>query len=76
MDRNEVHIAFEVLLEEIEQVANGINEAGAKAFQKGAYDEARRMIEIAVRLAEFHERVKMLQNEWRNVFTGYASEKK
>jgi len=76
MDGNEVHIAFEILLEEIEQVANGINEAGSKAFQKGAYDEARRMIEIATRLAEFRERVKALQNEWRNVFTGYAPKKK
>lgn len=76
MDRNEVHIAFEILLEEIEQVANGINDAGSKAFQKGSYDEARRMIEIATRLAEFRERVKALQNEWRNVFAGYALERK
>ncbi|MGB9861371.1 MAG: winged helix-turn-helix domain-containing protein [Candidatus Bipolaricaulaceae bacterium] len=72
MNRNEVYIAFEILLEEIEQVANGINEAGAKAFQKGAYDEARRMIEIATRLVEFREKVKALQNEWKNVFTSYA----
>ena len=76
MDRNEVHIAFEILLEEIEQVANSINDAGAEAFQKGAYDGARRTIEIATRLAEFRERVKALQNEWRNVFTGYAPERK
>jgi len=76
MDHNEVHIAFEILLEEIEQVANSINDAGAEAFQKGAYDKARRMIEIATRLAEFRERVKALQNEWRDVFTGYAPERK
>jgi len=74
MDRNEVHIAFEILLEEIEQVANSINDAGAEAFQKGAYDEARRMIEIATRLTEFRERVKALQDEWRSIFTGYAPE--
>jgi restriction system protein len=74
MDRNEVHIAFEILLEEIEQVANSINDAGAEAFQKGAYDEARRMIEVATRLTEFRERVKALQDEWRSIFTGYAPE--
>lgn len=76
MDRNEVHIAFEILLEEIEQVANSINDDGVEAFQKGAYDRARRMIEIARRLAEFRERVKALRNEWRNVFTGYVPERK
>ncbi len=74
MDRNEVHIAFEILLEEIEQVANSINDAGAEAFQKGAYDEAHQMIEIAKRLTEFRERVKALQDEWRSIFTGYAPE--
>lgn len=76
MDRNEVHIAFEILLEEIEQVANGINEAGSEAFQKGAYGEARRMIEIATRLAEFREKVKALQDEWGSVFAGRAPEGK
>ena len=72
MDPNEVHIAFEILLEEIEQVANSINDAGAKAFQKAAYDEARRMIEIGAWLSDFRERVKELQNKWRNVFTSDA----
>jgi len=76
MNRNEVYIAFEILLEEIEQVANGINEAGAKAFQKGAYDEARRMIEIATRLAEFREKVKALQKEWGTIFASRVPEPK
>jgi molecular chaperone GrpE (heat shock protein) len=75
MDRNEVHTAFEILLEEIEQVVISINDAGAKAFQKGDYDEARRMIENATRLTDFRDKVKALQNEWRNLFTRYALEK-
>jgi hypothetical protein len=75
MDRNEVHTAFEILLEEIEQVVISINDAGAKAFQKGDYDEARRMIENATRLTDFRDKVKVLQNEWRNLFTRYALER-
>jgi len=76
MDKNGVHIAFEILLEEIEQIANHINEAGSEAFQKGAYDEARRMIEIATRLAEFRAKVKALQDEWGSVFAARAPEGK
>jgi restriction system protein len=64
MERNEVHVAFETLLEEIEKVANAVNESGAAALTSGRYDEARAAIEHATRLAEFRERVKSLQTEW------------
>ncbi len=67
MDRNEVRIAFEILLEEIEAVANGVNDAGARAFQKGDYEEARKAIELGTRLAEFRAKVKALLGEWANL---------
>lgn len=35
MDQNEVNEAFEILLEEIEAVANALNEEGAQAFRAG-----------------------------------------
>lgn len=72
MERNEVHVAFEVLLEEIEQVANAVHESGAAALKSGRYDEARAAIEYATRLAEFRERIKSLQAEW-NRLAGTAS---
>lgn len=61
-------MAFEMLLEEIEMVANGLNEGGAEAFRKGAYDRAREVIEVATRLAEFRDRVRTLQQEWSSLF--------
>jgi len=64
MERNEVNAAFELLLEEIETVANSLNEAGAEAFRSGDYGRARQAIEAATRLAEFREKVKALQREW------------
>ena len=64
MKRNEVHAAFEILLEEIEAVTNGLNEAGADAFRAGDYEKAKAAIEEATRLAEFREKVKGLQKEW------------
>jgi len=67
MERNEVHVAFEILLEEIEQVANAVHESGAAALRSGRYDEARAAIDHATRLAEFRERVKSLQAEWNRL---------
>lgn len=64
MDKNEVNTAFEILLEEIELVANQLNEDGAQAFKEGDYETARRAIEEATRLADFREKVKVLQKEW------------
>jgi exonuclease VII small subunit len=68
MDRNEVSAAFEIVLEEIETVVDSLNQDGAGAFQKGDYDTARGLIEIATRLAEFRGKVRNLQKEWENLF--------
>ena len=67
MERNEVHVAFEILLEEIEQVANTIRESGAAALKASNYERAMAAIEHATRLAEFRERVKSLQTEWNRL---------
>jgi len=67
MKNNEVNTAFEILLEEIEIVANGLNDDGAAAFKAGDYVAARRAIELATRLAEFRDRVKALQREWASM---------
>lgn len=68
MDKNEVNEAFEILLEEIEAVANALNEEGAQAFRAGDYSKAKSAIEEATRLAEFREKVKALQKEWVGLF--------
>ena len=68
VDKNEVNEAFEILLEEIEAVANALNEEGAQAFRAGDYNKAKSAIEEATRLAEFREKVKGLQKEWVGLF--------
>lgn len=70
MDKNEVNTAFEILLEEIELVANQLHESGAEAFRAGDYDKARKAIEEATRLADFREKVKALQREWAGLLAG------
>ena len=69
MDQNEVHIAFEILLEEIEQVVESIHKAHNDAMRAGHFDEARLSLAYAEKLAQFRERVKGLQQEWRTLFT-------
>ncbi len=69
MDRNEVSAAFEIVLEEVETVVDNLNRDGAGAFQKGDYDAARGLIEIATRLTEFRGKVRNLQKEWENLFS-------
>jgi restriction system protein len=73
MDRNEVYTAFELLLEEIEYVANQLNEAGASAFRSGDYHKARTAIEEATRLADFRDRVKSLQKEWASLSSSHRT---
>jgi len=63
-DKNEVNAAFEILLEEIESVADALNEAEAEAFRSGDYEKAHQAIELATRLDEFRGKVKALQREW------------
>jgi hypothetical protein len=70
MNKNEVNIAFEILLEEIELVANQLNESGADAFRARDYDKARQAIEEATRLANFRAKVKALQTEWAGLVAG------
>lgn len=75
MDRNEVDIAFEILLEEIEVVANSVKQEGASAFHEGNYERVRQIIEDATRLAEFRAKVKDLQKEWQKKFPDVSEEK-
>lgn len=81
MEQNEVQEAFEILLEEIEVVADDLNETGAEALRAGDYLKAKEAIDEATRLSEFREKVRDLQREWkaltmeRQVHTRRASRK-
>jgi hypothetical protein len=76
MERNEVSAAFEIVLEEIETVVDSLNQDGAGAFQKGDYDTAKGLIEIATRLAEFRSKVRNLQKEWDNIFSARVASRR
>ncbi|MCX8065402.1 MAG: winged helix-turn-helix domain-containing protein [Candidatus Hydrogenedentes bacterium] len=69
MDQNEVNVAFEILLEEIEEVFNFISKDGEEAFKTHDYEKARELIEFGERLRSFREKVKSLQSDWQSMFT-------
>jgi restriction system protein len=69
MDKNEVNSAFEILLEEIEEVFNMISEEGEEAFKTQDFDKAKTLSEYGERLKDFREKVKALQKEWQTIFS-------
>jgi len=69
MDKNEVNTAFEILLEEIEEVFNTISKEGEESFKAQDFDKANTLIEYGKRLKDFREKVKTLQREWQTIFS-------
>jgi len=69
MDKNEVNAAFEILLEEIEEVFNTISKEGEESFKARDFDKAKTLIEYGERLKDFREKVKTLQREWQTIFS-------
>ncbi|BCB96158.1 hypothetical protein JZK55_10800 [Dissulfurispira thermophila] len=70
MNQNEVNTAFEILLEEIEEVFNIISKEGEDVFKTQDFDKARYLIESGERLKSFREKVRLLQKEWQSIFSG------
>ena len=68
MDRKSVSAAFEILLEEVQVIADDLNKEGATAFENGNYEHARELIDDATRLEEFRGKVRDLQKEWTGIF--------
>lgn len=68
MNKNEVNTAFEILLEEIEEVFNMLSKEGEVAFKGQDFDKAKKLVENGERLKGFREKLKSLQEEWQTIF--------
>lgn len=67
-NRERLQKAILLLLDEIELVADELNNRGTRALQSRDYDSARKVIEIATRLGGFRDQVVALQKELDEVF--------
>ena len=75
MHKNEVHSAFEILLEEVESVADALRDDGADAFKENDLEKAQRLIGSATRLEDFRKRLKEMQKEWQTLFADKSIKK-
>ena len=67
MDKDEVYIAFELLLEEIEKAVNMISNEAEKYLKAKDFAKAKTLTEYAERLQDLREKVKALQREYQTI---------
>lgn len=71
--KNDVNTAFELLLEEIENVVEELNKEAEKTIKLREYDKVKALVEDATKITNFREKVKVLQKEWQTLFSKKAS---
>ena len=67
MQNHEVIPAFEMLLDEMEAVVEGLNQEGAQLLTAGKYDEARALIGKVESINAIREKVQALSEDWRDL---------
>lgn len=67
-EQNEVNIAFELLLEEIENVIEELNREAEETLKSRDYEKVKILIEDATKITEFREKIRSLQREWQTLF--------
>src|SRR5260370_25222415 len=63
----DVLVAFDVLIEEMEDALHSIHQAGANALEAGIYERAQTAIEHARRIMLVHEKIAALKKEWKDI---------
>lgn len=69
MNQNDVAVAFDTVLKEIENAIPALNREGAQAFQVGKYDSARELMEKGPQMKAVLTKLADLQKEWLNIFS-------
>ncbi|MCB8944530.1 MAG: winged helix-turn-helix domain-containing protein [Ardenticatenaceae bacterium] len=72
-NQNSVLAAFELLLEEVEDEIELVNQAGAKAFGEGDYEQVDTARQQAVRLTDYRRKIADLRKEWESISATFAA---
>ncbi|MCW0220658.1 MAG: hypothetical protein OJI67_20190 [Prosthecobacter sp.] len=64
INNDSVATAFEIIVEEIEQVADEIDAQGAEHFKRSDHEAVRNALELAGKLITFKTKLSALQDEW------------
>jgi len=70
MDTREVHIAFEMLVSEIDAVIKNLKQVLGQAVDADRFDEVRHLSQAAGRVQEIRRKVEALWHEWEAIFSG------
>lgn len=70
-----VATAFELLLEEIEEVADELNRRGADAFERGQLNDVEALLKDARAYSAFQSKVRELRAEWRAMHPEFVEPK-
>ena len=62
---HDVSAAFDLIIDELNNVVDATNSSGAQALQAGHYDAAQDKIVVAQRLGEFRDQVRELVEKWK-----------
>lgn len=67
MPNEDVISAFEILVDEIDDIVSGLNHEGAQLIALGKYDEARALIGKIEAINTIREQIAALSGRWRNL---------
>lgn len=65
--------AFELLVEALEEEANGVNRRGGQAFERGEYGAVSGLLARADRIAALREKVLAIRGEWEQLLPAEES---
>jgi len=67
MENGEIRSAFDLLLEEIDEIVLRLNEKGALLFSTGKYEEARALLAKVESIISFRGKVLCLEDDWKTL---------
>ena len=66
MKTDDVNVAFDIILEELDSVIEDLNEEGSRAFSERRYEEASRLSDTGSGLVRFKNKLEGLKDEWNS----------
>ncbi|MBN1349880.1 winged helix-turn-helix domain-containing protein [candidate division KSB1 bacterium] len=69
-----VDTAFEIVLEEIENAIEGLNRAGAQAFEASDYGMVHLLRQKGSKMTDFRGKIYSLQKEWNDIFNSQKTD--
>lgn len=67
MEKQQVNLAFEMLLNEMDGILSYLSRQGAQCFTEGNYDEAKFFLRELEAVSDIRERIKVIRDDWQDL---------